>query len=493
MKELLFYLTASSVCLIIFYGFYRVFVNGKLTLKWMRVFLLSSLVISMALPLHSFQIQLRSNKETKEENVVKIAEAPQGSVSEMIEQPAQVSWIRQIDKLFLMRLFIFLYLAIAGYFVIRLLLSLIRIMRLLLNARVEQEGKFYIVHSEKISNSFSFFNWIFLNAHESSELEQNSILTHEKVHASQYHSIDILFIEILTAVMWFNPVVWFMRRTLQQVHEYLADEGALDTGVDKPMYQALLLNQVAEERLIAFSSGFNNSLIKKRIVMMTKPKLSQKANLKFLTIIPLAGLLFIGIACVNGQQGGKEIVAAVAPTKMNVVYLGIDNPVSIAVSGYNSSDIEIKVSNARFTGSDGKYIIKPIRPGNVVIDVYADGEIVQSSEFRVKTVPSPVAKVAGRKGGKISMDELLKAGKVYADMDNFVFDLSFEVVEFTVSAVIAGYVIEYSNKEGNEFNEKQIELIKKLKSGNNVYIQDIKAKGPDGSLRAFATIHFKIE
>jgi N-acetylmuramoyl-L-alanine amidase len=106
--------------------------------------------------------------------------------------------------------------------------------------------------------------------------------------------------------MWFNPLVWMMKKSVQLVHEYLADEGVLNTGTDKLRYQALLINQVAEERLICLSSSFNHSLIKKRMIMMTKSKFNKGSKLRILTLIPLAAMLFVGVAFVNGQEVDKN-------------------------------------------------------------------------------------------------------------------------------------------------------------------------------------------
>jgi hypothetical protein len=86
------------------------------------------------------------------------------------------------------------------------------------------------------------------------------------------------------------------------VHEYLADEGVLSTGIDRLQYQALLVNQVAEERIICLSSGFHHSLIKKRLIMMTKNKPDQDPKLRILSLVPIALFLFVGVACINGQK-----------------------------------------------------------------------------------------------------------------------------------------------------------------------------------------------
>jgi len=295
-----------------------------------------------------------------------------------------------------------------------------------------------------------------------------------------------------------------MRKTLQQVHEYLADEGALNAGIDRSLYQALLLNQVAEERLIALSSGFNPafrtgrySFIKKRIIMMTKPKLSQKTNLVLLTFLPLLAILFFGIACVNGQQEEeqKSTVAAVAPTKMNVVYCGVDNPVSIAVSGYKPDELQVEIENGRISGEKGEYIIRPIRPGvTLKVFVYAEEELVAEKEFRVKTVPNPIAKIGEYYGGMVNKEDLLKAGKLSINLENFDFDMQWAVASFVMSATVPNsMVVREEISPEAKFSEMQIDLINSLIPNQKLIIEEIMAIGPDGTKRQIPSLVFTIQ
>ncbi len=151
------------------------------------------------------------------------------------------------------------------------------------------------------------------------------IIIHERIHALQYHTLDLIVIELLTAVMWFNPLIWMMKNSIQLVHEYLADEGALNTGIDQHRYQALLINQITEDKLISLSSSFNHSLIKKRIKMMINKKFNRRSNLKIMALLPLAGFLFAAVALFNALVP-REIMAA--PSK----------PLNVLIHDLNLSD-----------------------------------------------------------------------------------------------------------------------------------------------------------
>jgi gliding motility-associated protein GldM len=190
-----------------------------------------------------------------------------------------------------------------------------------------------------------------------------------------------------------------------------------------------------------------------------------------------------------------ESNVVVSPTKMNVFYYGVDNPVDISVAGVPADRISAINTNGVIRPRGGSWIVNPKRPGFSTIRVFADFDgqkkEVGFKEFRVKTVPDPVAMVADRKGGGIDKNLLLAATGVQAVMESFDFDLTLRVKEFTVLVVIQGFVTPASSNSAR-FTEKQKDLIGSLSRGAPLFIQDIKAVGPDGTVRPLNTISFKI-
>ena len=190
-----------------------------------------------------------------------------------------------------------------------------------------------------------------------------------------------------------------------------------------------------------------------------------------------------------------ESNVVVSPTKMNVFYLAVDNPVDISVAGIPADKISAINTNGTISSRGSSWIVNPKRPGQSIIRVFADFEgqkkEVGFKEFRVKTVPDPVAEVANRKGGLIDKNLLLAQTGVQAVMENFEFDLTFRVTEFTVLVVVQGFVTPASSNSAR-FTDKQKSLIESLGRGAPVFIQDIKAVGPDGTVRPLNTISFKI-
>jgi len=188
--------------------------------------------------------------------------------------------------------------------------------------------------------------------------------------------------------------------------------------------------------------------------------------------------------------------AVVSATKMNVFYLGVDNPVEISVSGVPGNKIRANASNGVLEPKGNSYIMKPKRQGNCIVTVTAEIEgkwtTVATKDFRVKTVPDPFATVNGQRGGAITKQLLMAQSGVIATMpEDFEFEYPIKVTEFSVVALVQGFVREQKVK-GNLFSQEVKNMINSLNKGNTFYIQDIKAVGVDGSVKDLPTITFKL-
>lgn len=188
----------------------------------------------------------------------------------------------------------------------------------------------------------------------------------------------------------------------------------------------------------------------------------------------------------------------VSPTKMNVFYVGVDNPVAIAAPGISLNDVEARVTNGSIKKvSGGNYIVRPKISGKICsVSVFGNinGERreLQTYKFRVKDVPDPVVKINGQRGGSMRKN-ILMAGKVEAVMENFDFDMPFTVQNFSVYSVIDGYVQEETRSSGASFSKAQLDLIRRLKRKQAVIIENIVVKGADGTTRKLPAVTFKLE
>lgn len=188
--------------------------------------------------------------------------------------------------------------------------------------------------------------------------------------------------------------------------------------------------------------------------------------------------------------------AVISPTKMNVLYIGVPNPIDISVSGFRADQINANISQGSLSKSGTGYVANVKTPGkcNISVSVKDDkgqSRSMGSMEFRIKRVPDPVPKVANLKGGSISKSLLVSQTGVKADLENFDFDLKFDVVGFLVEATIKGFS-ESKVSTGARFTPEQIALINKVAIGQSVYIADVKAKKPDGTVANIGTIKFKL-
>ena len=188
----------------------------------------------------------------------------------------------------------------------------------------------------------------------------------------------------------------------------------------------------------------------------------------------------------------------VSPTKMNVFYRGVDNPVSVSVSGYSNKDIAATATNGTLTKSADGYIMRPGKDAEATIGATVtnpDGtkKAMPGMKFRVKNVPSPRPYFGGKSvdDETIKKTELTAAAGVIAKMIDFEFDLKFDIVEYKVTMIVGGTPIEKIAK-GAAVSGDMKEMFQKAKPGQKVFIEGIKARGPDGSTRNLGSLSFKV-
>ena len=186
-----------------------------------------------------------------------------------------------------------IYVIVVSIFIFKLLIDLLNLLFLIV--RHKDKGSRIIRFHGFSTSGFSAMGYIFINSRLNPE-DAGQIIRHEQNHLRKNHFIDIIFIEILKAFQWFNPIIYFFDRSLRAIHEYQADQQCINSGVPIVNYQSLLLNQIFKSRAFNLTNSFSNpSLIKKRMVMMTKKRTSSFAGLKMLLAVPVAGIVFMAI------------------------------------------------------------------------------------------------------------------------------------------------------------------------------------------------------
>jgi TonB family protein len=189
-------------------------------------------------------------------------------------------------------------------FLCKLLFDLLELLILITGKK--EKGSNTIRFQGLNTSGFSALGFVFLNTRLSSE-EAEEIMKHEQNHIEHYHFFDIIFIEIVKVIQWFNPFIHLFNRSLRAVHEYQADEGCLRKGVPVVSYQALIMNQVFKSKAFTITNSFSNpTLIKKRMIMMTKKRSGMMANLKLLMVLPAIAIVLIAFSSCKGKTKPAE-------------------------------------------------------------------------------------------------------------------------------------------------------------------------------------------
>jgi TonB family protein len=198
-------------------------------------------------------------------------------------------------------------------FSIKLFIQLFQIWWLIKQNKVIPEGKIKLVVLDREISPFSFLNYIFVSKNLQNTPGWEKMLEHERQHIQQGHTFDVLLLEFIAIVQWFNPFFWMFRRALRENHEFLADQAVISHGTAPSWYKQILINQYIGDQIV-IANNFNYSLIKIRIKMMSKIKSRKIANVKVLIGMVLAASLIAVFACEQKQT----IKAEVTPSEKNV-------------------------------------------------------------------------------------------------------------------------------------------------------------------------------
>ncbi|BAX81378.1 M56 family metallopeptidase [Labilibaculum antarcticum] len=298
MEAMTDYLLQSSAVLVLFYLIYILVLRNERFFAEIRFYLLGSALLALILPLLKFSYSI-----TVESAFVNDA------MGDFFVDPILGEAIQHAKSIIsLGSMLLLIYLAVCSILFVRSLLKVFQI-RQLINA-----GEYQIVDEQKVVlldqsiPAFSFFGYIVMNREEFRDKSLNNIFAHEKVHAQQKHWIDLLFVELLTIVFWFNPFVWLYQVAVKQTHELLADDGVIARGFNIGQYQAILMNQIMGTEVLGLANNFNYSITKKRMIMMSKEKSPLNRRYKLLIVIPVVcAVLLFNLQIVEVQAQEKKI------------------------------------------------------------------------------------------------------------------------------------------------------------------------------------------
>ncbi|MEQ8685851.1 MAG: M56 family metallopeptidase [Imperialibacter sp.] len=290
MTNLLLFLFQSVACSMVFYAIYYLVLRNESCYAFNRYYLLLSAAFSVIFPLVRFDSPWGLSEE-----VTAVITLPEMVVDPYANYYTGISWLEVVYAVGII------------FFVAKLLLKVISVSKLITSAEKEAHHDYVLVRTKGKLPTFSFMHYLFWDdTQELGEREQQQILKHELAHIRRKHSRDILFIEIAHAIMWFNPIVYAIKKALVMTHEFEADDKATE-GRDIEAYQKLLAQQVLNQYGLALGSHFNQSQTLKRLRMLTNKNNNVYWGKFVLPVLAMA-LVFGAISCELPGAGEDEIV-----------------------------------------------------------------------------------------------------------------------------------------------------------------------------------------
>jgi len=326
MENFLVFLFKVAGSVSLFYLLYWLFLRSETFFKLNRVYLLAVLVFALILPLIDFSFNTVNTFDNYRMvlDAITITAANAGkSLSNSI------SIVQILSVIYFTGLVIFL---------VRFLFQIYRLSDITRKFEKYNNNGIKLVLTDSGYSPFSFFRLVFLNR-EIDKQEAEKIIAHEKIHIDQYHSLDVILSELFTIFQWFNPFAWQIRKSIREVHEFLADAGMLQCGLEKQLYQKLLLSVTMGNSVSSLTTNFNYSLLKRRFIMMSKAKSGNLGMLKFLFIIPV--VIFLMFSLNAGKSDGSSS--------------GLNNRL-MHIALYNNPLIAISRPDATYANNDMKYI-----------------------------------------------------------------------------------------------------------------------------------------
>jgi len=360
----LHYLLEANIYLGVFYALYFLLLDKETYYKLNRVYLLCTPLLSYIIPL--VQVGWLKSYENGGKVVATIIYNPhlhQNIATTALFTPRDMLVYGYVlGAVVMLSLFVFK---------ISQLLKLTQTQKSLLN------NKYKLIKVEDANTAFSFFNYVFIGTNVSGA---DTMIRHELVHIDQKHSVDIVFLELVKIINWFNPFVYLLQRSLKTVHEYIADEQTAAYESDALTYSSFLVgNAYGLSGSSISNSFFNYNLLKKRIIMLNQKRSGNLARLKYLAALPVcAGLLcastlgfsktygLIDLAPQKTTDTIKKLkLVEVKPSKAKTKFKGkinvtlrdtLNMPRKVAINELPSSAAvkEITIDPVRINGKDSK-------------------------------------------------------------------------------------------------------------------------------------------
>ena len=304
---MMLYVIKAAITLALLYSCFFIFLSKETFHRFNRCMLVGIMLVSLVMPMFHFTTE---HPTTLNEEVYQMQNYIQHDTTPIIvtaQQAQGITWIQVLT---------WIYMAGVVLMLILTLVQAISLCRFMCSGvrHTDTQGNTVILHNNDVP-PFSIFRYIVMSVkdYESCRLY---ILTHEQEHIRLGHTYDLLLLQGMKTLMWFNPFIWFLSRDLKAVHEYEADQAVINQGIDAKSYQQLLVMKVVGNRLQPFTNNLNHGSLKKRIVMMYQKPSNRWLMLKALCAIPVAALTINAFATPIETDPVEDMVKTLETTNV---------------------------------------------------------------------------------------------------------------------------------------------------------------------------------
>ena len=291
------YSVKVAVCLTLFYLFHKLLMSRDTFHTFNRFAILSMMLLSLVLPF----VHLSLDSET---GINRGTVALEGLVAQTVVDGGGNG---VGEGMTLTQVLLATYVLGVVLFVGKALLSVGSLLRLIRRARcVEVRNGIRIYTMQGDISPFSWFRYIIMSEKDWQE-NRREIVLHEMAHIRRCHSMDVAVCNMMIVFQWYNPAAWLLKRELQTVHEYEADEAVLSAGVDATHYQMLLIRKTVGERLFSMANNLNHNSLKKRITMMKIKRTNPVQKAKIAFVLPLAAMTVAAFASQKVENLSEKV------------------------------------------------------------------------------------------------------------------------------------------------------------------------------------------
>ena len=285
MQDFLIYDAKVAVLIVVFYMFYRLLLSREKFHRVNRIVLLGTAVASFVLPLCIITLH-KTVVLSGGDGLVTL-----DSFGPVVTAFAEMTEVTEPKTPLWQTFFVVVFFAGMALTLGRTLVGILKVWRLIKHGECyEQPDGIKICVTDSNVSPFSWMNFIVLSQSDY-EAQDASVLAHERGHIRQHHSFDVLLVDTLTALQWFNPAMWMLRQDLRAIHEYEADAAVLSQGINMRQYQYLLIQKAVSDCGYSVVNGITHSTLKNRIHMMLNNKKTNRASwMKLLALLPIVGV-----------------------------------------------------------------------------------------------------------------------------------------------------------------------------------------------------------